>query len=157
MSTDLSLSQQPVKAASCWHWSIHSLIINAWIRLFGMLGLINAPPPDTRTRGCTATGSRVGQDRASTAPSGPSRAGRRPERPEPPPAAATSYLQERHRKWHHQCVFFVLFSHNAWRISEVVTEHKLNTSSVLLMLNVQDFFFLLGFKKLMSFWNNATI
>lgn len=70
----------------------------AGLGCFGMLGLIDAPPPDTRTRGCTATGSRVGQDRASTAPSGTSRAGRRPERPEPPSAAATSYLQERHRK-----------------------------------------------------------
>lgn len=59
-----------------------------------MLWFINVPPPDTRTRGCTASGSRVGPGRASTAPSEWGRAGRRPERPEPPISAATSFLDK---------------------------------------------------------------
>ena len=71
------------------------------------MGVIDIPPPDTRTRGCTASGSRAGPGRASTAPSERSRAGRRPERPGPPSAAATSSLQETHRKSQHQCVIYL--------------------------------------------------
>lgn len=59
---------------------------------------IDIPLPDTQTRGCTASGSRVGQDRVSTAPSEKGTVGRRPEKPEPPTAVATSYLESKKKK-----------------------------------------------------------
>lgn len=59
---------------------------------------IDIPLPDTQTRGCTANGSRVGQDRVSTAPSEKGTVGHRPEKPEPPTAVATSYLESKKEK-----------------------------------------------------------
>lgn len=56
------------------------------------------PPHGTRTRSRTASGSRVGRDKASTAPSEAGRAGRRPGRPGPPSAGATSFLEGGDRK-----------------------------------------------------------
>lgn len=52
------------------------------------------PLRGTRTRSRTASGSRAGPGRASTAPSEVGRAGRRPGRPGPPSAGATSFLEE---------------------------------------------------------------
>lgn len=51
------------------------------------------PPRGTRTRSRTASGSRAGPGRASTAPSEAGRAGRRPGRPGPPSAGATTFLE----------------------------------------------------------------
>lgn len=73
-----------------------------------MLWLIDLPPPDTRTRSCTASDSRVEQDRASTALSERGTAGRHPESPEPQSAASTSYLEKTGRKLHH---FYVAITH----------------------------------------------
>lgn len=65
------------------------------------LWFTDIPRLDTRTRGCTASGSRAARGTASTAPSEKGRAGRRPVRTEPPTADATSYLEntEGKDKW----------------------------------------------------------
>lgn len=56
------------------------------------LWVIDVPPRGTRTRGYTASGSRVSRGKASTVASGRGRAGRPPERLGPLSALATSYL-----------------------------------------------------------------
>ena len=78
-----------------------------------MKWFIDKPPPDTQTRGRTASGSRVEQGRASTAQSEKDTAGLRPARPEPPSAGAASYLEDKQQEvvdaLFFSCVFKVRF------------------------------------------------